>query len=167
MTDLFDKAERSIVRLELRDTYGTTSASYQAWQAGRKAEEFADFEPYRPWVGLVQRTVSRGVSIRRTRVISEPVSDYIRFEHAVTPYSNLVGGEQIRWLPRRLARSLSLPICEFWQFDEGLVFWVFQAGSGASSGYELSEDPAEVELCRTAFEAAWNRGLDHEKYRPA
>jgi hypothetical protein len=60
--------------------------------------------------------VSRGVVVRRARIISEPVSEYIRWEHYVTR-ANIEAGEQVRWLPRRLASDLSLPGNDFWAFD--------------------------------------------------
>jgi hypothetical protein len=48
-------------------------------------------------------------------VVSEPVTDYIRFEHATTG-SNLVVGEDVRWLPRHLATGLLLPANDYWVF---------------------------------------------------
>lgn len=44
----------------------------------------------RPWFDLVRAHVARGVEFRRARIVSEPVTDYIRFEHEGprrTPFS--------------------------------------------------------------------------------
>lgn len=166
LTELFEKAEHSVTHLELRDGYGQ-SAGFQAWQAGVPTEEISRFEIFRPWVDLVQGYVKRGVSFRRARVISEPVSDFIRYENAVTPATNLAAGEQIRWLPRPHAMDLAVPGCDFWQVDGGLVCFVFQSGDGEPAGHELSEDQATAKLCSSAFEAIWERGIDHSEYRPA
>jgi hypothetical protein len=135
---------------------------------GSSVEEISKLDAYwLPWTHLIQEHVVRGVSFRRARVISEPVSDYIRYEHAVTPFSNLAGGEQVRWLPRPQAKDLALPGCDFWQFDDELVCWVFQSGDGEPTGYELDADPAAAKLCSSAFEVAWERAIDHAEYRPA
>ncbi|WP_345560803.1 DUF6879 family protein [Nonomuraea rosea] len=168
LADLFAKATRSVTHLELRDNYGTGSPGYQAWMKGSSVEEISKLDDYwLPWTRLIQENVARGVAFRRARVISEPVSDYIRYEHAVTPFSNLAGGEQVRWLPRPQAKDLPLPGCDFWQFDDNLVGWIFQSGDGEPTGFELSEDAFEAELCSNAFEAVWRRAIEHAEYRPA
>ena len=164
LADLFGKTQRSVTHLELRDTYGQ-SAGFRAWQEGVPSREISDFEIFRPWVDLVRGHVDRGVLFRRARVVSEPVSDFIRYENAVTPATNLAAGEQVRWLPRPRAKDIAVPGCDFWQFDDGLVCFVFQGGDGEPAGYELTEDPAVAKLCSTAFEAVWERGIDHEDYR--
>ncbi len=166
LAEMFAQAQRSVTHLELRDTYGQ-SRGFQAWQDGVPLEEISRFEFWLPWIDLVKGHVNRGVSFRRARVISEPVSDYIRYENLATPFTNLAAGEKVRWLPRPQAKDIALPGCDFWQFDDHLVCWVFQSGDGEPAGYELSEDPAEVTLCSSAFEAVWKRALDHSEYRPA
>lgn len=165
LSDLFDKTQRSATHLELRDTYGL-STGFRAWQEGATPEEITGFEDFRAWADLVRSHVDRGVSFRRARVISEPVSGFIRYENAVTT-SNLAAGEQVRWLPRPRARNVALPGCDFWQFDDGLVLFLFQSGDGEPAGYDLTDDPAVARLCSTAFEAVWERGIDHSEYRPA
>ncbi|MFC1414321.1 DUF6879 family protein [Streptacidiphilus sp. N1-12] len=36
----------------------------------------------RSWVELIGETTGRGVVVQRARIVSEPVSEYIRYEHA-------------------------------------------------------------------------------------
>jgi hypothetical protein len=167
LAELFAQTQRSVTHLEMRDTYGTGAPGLQAWLKGMDVEESAQLGNTADWVSLVSQHTSRGVSFRRARIISEPVTDYIRWEHGVTPACNLAGGEEVRWLPRPQARDLALPGCDFWQFDDGLVCWVYQSGDGEKAGYDLSETPAEVQLCSAAFEAVWSRAIDHAEYRPA
>lgn len=169
LTELFAKAQRSVTHLELRDTYGSGGPGYRAWREGASLEAAAQIDaPFvAPWVALVRSTTERGVTFRRARVISEPVTKYIRFEHAATGYSNLAGGEQVRWLPRPQARGIAVPGCDFWQFDDGLVCWIFQTGEGDPAGYVLSEDPDEAKLCSTAFESVWEPAFDHSEYEPS
>jgi len=164
--DLLDGAQRTAVHLEMRDAYGV----------GNEADDFArwkktgerDIDPgspyWGPWVDLIRRTVARGVVVRRARIVSEPVSDYIRYEHAGTPV-NLAAGEQVRWLARRRASDIALPGNDFWLIDARLIRWNHFTGDGASGGGETSADPAAAKLCAEAFEAVWARGIPHEDYK--
>ncbi|MFI6319722.1 DUF6879 family protein [Nonomuraea sp. NPDC050556] len=167
LIELFSQAQHSVTHLEMRDTYGSSEPDFQAWLAGTTVDELEKLGNMDGWVELISSNVSRGVTFRRARVISEPHSDYIAFEHAVTGYSNIAGGELVRWLPRPKARDIALPGCDFWQIDDGQVCWVFQTGDGDPAGFELSQEPAEVALCAAAFEAVWERGIDHSEYKPA
>jgi hypothetical protein len=85
---------------------------------------------------LVRHHVARGVKFRRARIVSEPVTDYIRFEHAITAGVNLAGGEQVRWLPRRRASDLCLPGNDFWPFDGRLVRFGWSRSAPAKSALD-------------------------------
>jgi hypothetical protein len=167
LTDLFGRAERSVTHLECRDTYGLT-VGFRAWQEGAPAEEIMRFEPFQTWAERVRRMTHLGVSFRRARIISEPVSEFIRYEHIVTA-NNIAAGEQVRWLPRPQAAELALPGADFWQIDDdGPVCFVFQTGDGDPAGHRICEDdPGVMRLCSTAFDAVWERAIDHSEYRPA
>ncbi|MFF3004566.1 DUF6879 family protein [Kitasatospora sp. NPDC057940] len=159
------QAHRSAVHLELRDSYGIAG----------EVEEFAEFlrtghvdtdpesEGWSGWVAQIREAVARGVVVRRARIVSEPVTDYIRYEHAGTVV-NLAAGEQVRWLPRRQASDIALPGNDFWLFDETVVRFNHFTGDGSSAGPTLTDDPAVAKLCAAAFEAVWERGIPHEKY---
>ncbi|MEV6859511.1 DUF6879 family protein [Streptosporangium subroseum] len=164
LDELLRSCERSALHLEMRDHYGSSSPGFQAWRAGVPFDR-TDFDA--PWANLIKGTVERGVVIRRARIVSEPLSNYIRYEHSATPYANLAGGELVRWLPRQRASDLALPGNDFWLFDERVARFGFHSGDGEATGYEFSEDPAVVKLCATAFETVWERGIDHAEYRPA
>ena len=77
------------------------------------------------------------------------------------------GGEQVRWLPRRRASDLCLPGNDFWLFDDRLVRFHHFSGVGEIIEDELSDAPAVIRLCATAFEAVWKRAVPHAEYRPA
>jgi hypothetical protein len=163
--ELLDGAKQSAIHLEMRDAYGVDGEAedFARWQdTGRRDNDPAS-DYWAPWVGLVQRAVARGVAIRRARIVSEPVTDYIRYEHAGTPV-NIAAGEQVRWLPRRQASDIALPGNDFWLIDHRLIRWNHFTGDGASGGGEISEDPAAVELCASAFEQVWTRGTPHDEY---
>ncbi|WP_199546230.1 DUF6879 family protein [Streptomyces sp. N35] len=154
---------RSAVHLEMRDSYIRDDPGFIAWQEGRTAEAAAR---YQGWTELMKEATARGVVVRRARIVSEPLSDYTRFEYDVTDAVNLAGGEQVRWLPRRQASDIALPGNDFWVFDGAYGKFNHFTGEGASAGPEPFDDPRIVKLCADAFEAVWERATPHEEYRP-
>src|SRR5262249_48426685 len=98
---------------------------------------------------------------------SEPISEYIRYEYEMTPGLNVAAGELVKWLPRRQASDLALPGNDFWVFDDRLVRFGHFAGNGDYVGADLTQDSAAVTLCTAAFEAVWERGVEHHDYQPA
>jgi len=122
-----------------------------------------------PQAGLVDMSANHASTCNRLdgadRFVSEPVSEYIRYEYDVT-FPNVAAGEQVRWLPRPQASSIALPGNDFWLIDDELVQFHFFTGDGqwADPAYEISEDPAAVRLCSSAFEAVWEHGIPHERY---
>lgn len=162
--DLFRSAVRSAVHLEMRDGYMEDDPSYIAWQGGRIVLDDPESEW---WRGLVRTSVARGVEVRRARVVSEPLSDYVRFEYDITEQHNIEAGEQVRWLPRRRATGLALPGNDFWLFDGGALLVNHFSGRGDWTGTEAVTEPSVVKLCASAFEAVWERAVPHKDYRPA
>jgi Family of unknown function (DUF6879) len=161
---LLRSVTRSAVHLEMRDDYGASSPAFAAWREGRPYDRS---RPDAAWHELVGSVIQRGAIVRRARIISEPASDYIRFEYEVTPAANLAAGEHVRWLPRQRASDLALPGNDFWLFDGALVLFNYFSGDGAAVGTELRDEPAIVKLCGSAFEAVWDSAVPHEDYRPA
>lgn len=168
--DPFDEAlgaaQHSAVHLEMRDTYGVTTEaeSYAAWKTTGRRDVGAEAARRQPWFDLVKEAVGRGVAVRRARIVSEPVTDYIRFEHAGTP-PNIEAGEQIRWLPRRLASDIALPGNDFWLFDGRLVRFGIFSGDGAFVESVYVDHDAVANMCAAAFEAVWERATPHEDYQ--
>jgi hypothetical protein len=161
---LLGACERSAVHLEMRDSYAVSDEDpmFLAWKAGDRDGGAAW---RRPWLDLVMEATGRGVEMRRARVVSEPVTEYIKFEYDIT-VANVAAGEQVRWLPRRKASALALPGNDFWLLDGRRVLFNHFTGNGRELGHEWSEDPAVIRLCHTAFETVWERGIPHERYVP-
>ncbi|MEU5836347.1 DUF6879 family protein [Streptomyces diacarni] len=163
--ELLAATRHSAVHLEMRDVYAV----------GDEADDFAAFlrtgvantDPARSfwpqWTPLVEDAVSRGVVMRRARIVSEPVTDYIRYEHAVTVL-NLAAGENVRWLPRHQAADLALPGADFWLLDDQVVQFNLFTGDGDWAAKKRTTAPETAALCHNAFEAVWERAIPHEKY---
>lgn len=165
-SELFAACRTSAVHLEMRDSYDDPeeAAELNAWREGFRYDPEDRSSWWRPWLDLVSQTVSRGVEIRRARIVSEPISQYTHFLYDVT-FANVAAGEKVRWLPRRRASDLPLPGNDFWVFDGQLVRFGYFSGEGTYLGDELEDDPAVVKLCADAFEAVWDRAIPHEQYQ--
>jgi hypothetical protein len=163
--ELMAKCQRSAVHLEMRDTYAVDyeKGPFAEWRGGFRHDPADQESWWRPWLDLIQETVSRGVVVRRARIVSEPVSEYTRFLYDGT-FTNVAAGEQVRWLPRRRASDIALPGNDFWLFDEQWVRWNHFTGEGASGGGELCGEPAAVKLCADAFETVWSRATPHDQH---
>ncbi|MEV7284041.1 DUF6879 family protein [Streptomyces sp. NPDC093252] len=166
-SELLGAAQHSAVHLEMRDQYavGDEADDFETWL--RTGERDADpaSEYWAPWVDLISRTVARGVVVRRARIVSEPVTDYIRYEHAGASV-NVTAGEQVRWLPRHRAVDLMLPGADLWIFDGARVLFNLFNGAGdwADPRQDLRTEPGIVKQCSDAFEAVWERAVPHSTY---
>ncbi|MFJ8209710.1 DUF6879 family protein [Streptomyces sp. NPDC096033] len=162
--DLLSSATRSAVHLEMRDTYAVAEEvdELSLWKSGHWTLD-AGRRALGGWMDLVRDTIARGVAVRRARIVSEPVTDYIRYEHALTPL-NLEAGEEVRWLPRRDAAGIWLPHADFWLIDDRVVRFNHFSGDGEAVDPEMSEDPQIAATCFFAFAQVWERGIPHEKY---
>ncbi|MEU6090573.1 DUF6879 family protein [Streptomyces sp. NPDC047085] len=160
--ELFRDCRESAVHLEMRDAYMKSDPAYVDWDADvviEPGERWAD------WLALVSKATSRGVTVRRARIVSEPVSKYIRFEYEVTNGLNIAAGEEVRWLPRRKATGVALPGNDFWLFDSSLLLVNHFDGEGEWLETALSSDPQEIKLCASAFEVVWELGIPHADYQ--
>ncbi|MGW5349413.1 DUF6879 family protein [Streptomyces sp. NPDC004031] len=164
---LLTSARTSAFHLEMRDQYavGDEADDYAHWlrTGERDADPASDY--WAPWVDLIAGVRARGVTVHRARVVSEPVTPYIRYEHAGTAV-NVLAGEEVRWLPRRQAADLLLPGCDLWIFDGETVLFNHFTGAGdwADPDMELTDAPAVVKQCVNAFDAVWSRGIPHDQY---
>ncbi|MER7794290.1 DUF6879 family protein [Streptomyces sp. NPDC097640] len=155
-------AKRSAVHLEMRDMY-YSNPRFEAWQKGERVNWDDRTSWWRPFHQDIADAVARGVVVRRARVVSEPVSDYIRWEHYQTR-ANVAAGEQVRWLARRRAADLLMPGCDFWIFDNQVIRVHDFSGNGDWLGEGFFDDKALVELNATAFESIWERAVPHDQY---
>jgi len=160
----FDRAlsecAASCIHWECRDLYTPSDPAFLRWQEGGKPDPMRD---YADWISKVGAATARGVEVRRLRVITEPVTEYVRFEHFVTAM-NLAGGEDVRWLPRHLAAGLLLPAVEGWVFDSSVVILNHFTGDGDWVGEERLEDLEMAGVYEGAFAAAWERAIPHDRY---
>nr|WP_246595955.1 DUF6879 family protein [Actinoplanes auranticolor] len=95
--------------------------------------------------------------------MSEPPRNYQLWSYSIAG-PMVEAGEDIRWIPRALVSTIALPGNDFQLFDKRLVVFLLYTGSGRNAGMETSTDPADITLCRSAFEAVWKTSTPHRKY---
>lgn len=160
---LLAATERDLIRFETRDAYDLSEAEgFEEWRktgdiSGHDWEEFGD---------IVRGAVARGVRWRRVRIISRPMSEYMRWEYAITD-GNIAFGEDIRWLWRDQAADLLIPAADCWVFDNRVIRWNFQRGDDSNPRvYAFSSDPRTARDIAGSFELAWNRATPHSEFVP-
>ena len=158
---------REAVHVEMRDLYATDIERdrFHTWLRGEQLDPGSEAEWWRPWFELMDRNVRAGKSLRRLRVVSEPVTPYIRFEW-LDAAKLVESGEDVRWLPRRNASTLLLPGNDYWMFDRETVVFTHLSGDGHVLDHEITRDPGIVAACAAAFDAAWAIATSHDEYEP-
>jgi hypothetical protein len=157
---LFRSARRAF-HLELRDFYGVDEENgpFLAWANG----EPDDYQWRTSWLTHVREATSAGVALHRARVVTEPHTDYVRWEMAMDP-ANIDAGEEIRYLPRHLAKDIELPEEDCWLFDDDtLVLSLFQA-DGRSGGFALAADRALLHQYHRVRDQVWSRAVPYTDY---
>ncbi|MBZ3906770.1 DUF6879 family protein [Streptomyces griseiscabiei] len=164
--ELFTSFERDAFHLELRDDYGSPieDTPYARWQRG----EPDDYAWLGPWTGLMKRVTSEGKTVRRVRVITEPHSPYIGWEHSLT-HLNQKAGEDIRWLPRhQVTDGLTLPVDgnDWWLYDDRLLAVGHFDSEGRVLGSEIIKDMDIVAECVRIRDLFWTAAIPHAAYEP-
>jgi hypothetical protein len=158
---LFRDFERSAFHLEMRDEYHVTEEEepFRKWLGG----EPDDYEWLRGWHELIKAATTAGKSVVRARVVSEPVTDYVRFEHAMARF-NVAAGEHLYWVPRQRTAGITFPEHDYWLLDEETVAFNVFTEDGSSFGARLVTEPAAVDQRRRARDRVLAVGIPHENY---
>lgn len=139
---LFKSFTRSAWRLETLDRY--TVPSEDSW--------FADFQAGRPlpeltpdndgWVAMLRDFRDTGRTCGRVHVVSQPVTDYVRFELALYRHS-VAWGEDVRIADRGDHPGLATLDVDFWIFDDQTVAVMDYDDEGRFHGAHLADDDPE------------------------
>lgn len=164
--ELFNTFERDAFHLELRDDYGSPveDTPYARWQRG----EPDDYAWLDPWMTLMRTVTGGGKTVRRVRVVTEPHSEYVRWEHSLTQL-NMNAGEDIRWLPRnKLPEGITLPVSgnDWWLYDDRLLAVGHFDTDGKVLGSELIKDQSVIADCVRVRDQLWSIAIPHTEYRP-
>jgi hypothetical protein len=157
---LFDGVTRSAWRLE-------TQFVYREPNEREPLHRFLSGEPddlswFTGWLDRIRLATAGGIRFGRVRVLSDPLTDYLRFELSITPPA-VQAGEDIRVLPAHRARELGLPAEDFWLFDDERVA-LMDFGEHGVTGAEIITDPAEVARYRDVRDLALSAAVPYNQW---
>ncbi len=150
----FREFEHTAFRLETRDRYNSPDEV-------ERVRRFVAGEPLvnrdHDWFRMVRAATRAGRTFRRVRVVTRPLGDYSRYG-INSSVSNNAAGEDIRYLDRADARSISLPDDgDWWLFDSHrLVRMHFDGSDDRFLGGELVTDPGAVVDANRWRDLAWH-----------
>ncbi|MFF0490090.1 DUF6879 family protein [Nocardia sp. NPDC004068] len=162
---LFRRARSSAFHLEVRDSYAVAdeAEALRRWAAGEPYEREQQPDSWRAWDELMIETAGRGVALERLRVVTVPHSDYVRWLLENTD-DNVETGEDVRWLPRHLARPTAIPADDYWLFDSATLAFTTFDEEGGFMGLSISTDPGLADWASHARDILWPKGIDHAAY---
>jgi hypothetical protein len=142
----------SAFRLEMLDHYVATNETgpFETFLAGDEPSQ----EWREPWKQFVRGKVAAGASMARVHVVTEPLTDYARFEVTCVYPANVDAGEDVRILPRHRAGALDLPARDFWLLDSALAGLMKYDAAGNWLSVDLTDAPEVIDECRSARELA-------------
>ncbi|SHK19313.1 hypothetical protein SAMN05421803_11550 [Nocardiopsis flavescens] len=166
-TQQFRDFEHTAWKLEVRDRYNVSKEArdVRRFLSTGDLGRDADFARTSRWHRNVASRSAEGKTWQRVRVVSEPLSDYIRWEHAVTRF-NVEAGEDIRWLPRHNPAVQELPDFDFWLFDGAWGCLLHFDDDDVPFKSEHVDDPATIALYRKWRDIAWQQAIPHGEYDP-
>ncbi|MEU1527093.1 DUF6879 family protein [Nocardia rhamnosiphila] len=164
-TALVAAAKSSAYHLELRDSYYTEQEveRLRLFRAGEPDPALEEW--FEPWTRLVTGLIGRGVSMRRIRVVTEPLTEYSHWLHSITGF-NVEAGEQVRWVGRHTTSPEELARDDWWLLDGALVVYSLFDSGEELSGFAVTDDPVIAAHCQRVWDVLWARGTDHRDYRP-
>lgn len=128
------------------------------------AGEPPDDDWLQPWLDLVRVAKAENRDFRRVRVLTEPLTDYLRFEMDLALRQNIPAGEDIRALSKPEANALGLPQdIDFWMFDDDRV-GLMRFGDRGMLGLEMINEPRAVSHYRQWRDRAWEAALAHHDW---
>jgi len=134
----------SAYRLELLDEYDSPKTRLRV--ARFLAGQPDDVEVRAYWDRVVGEARQAGKVMQRVHLITEPPTDYLRFELAFTEARSWPG-EDISILPGDLAVGLDLPGFDYWLFDDERAAVMYYGDRGTWLHTEIVTEPSFVADC--------------------
>lgn len=133
-TDPINTFQREAFRLE----------QFPRYEAADEARAFDEFRKYgsvstelnQEWIELILQAKRRGAAVRRLRLVSEPLSEYERFELLAAYQAGITAGEDIRVAVR--GADDHLPTTDYWLYDDAAIEWMKYSSAGAYLGSQAS-----------------------------
>lgn len=153
----------SLFRLETLQTY-SGSGEDEAFAAFRAGESIPITPALREWCERIRRRVGEGCTVQRVHVVTEPLTEYIRFELA-SYGPNVDAGEDVRILPVRDGEwPADVLRKDFWLIDSIDLWDMRYAADGTWLGAEPVTDPDHIVEACFIRDAALAQSMSWSRY---
>ena len=151
----------SAFRLELHPVYTMPGEAdeLRRFSAGEKPPP----DYHYGWLDTMAAARAAGKTVRRVRVVRQPLTTYIQYEFAWGFVYNVEAGEDIRVLDLTGRPGPGLPDHDFWLFDEQTVVKMLYRPDGTQIGRELVTDP-DLDAYLSYRDAAWQEAVPFRDY---
>ena len=157
----FQDFRASAFRLELHQLYTMPDEAdeLRRFRAGEKPPAQYHYD----WLDTVAAAIRAGKTMRRVRVVRQPLTDYTHYEFEWGFVYNVEAGEDIRILDMTGRASPVLPDHDFWMFDETTVVRMLYRDDGTQVGRELVDSP-DLDAYRGWRDATWQPATPFRDY---
>lgn len=109
---------------------------FPRYEVADEALAFGEFRKYgsvpaefnQEWAELIQQAKQRSAVVRRLRLVSEPLSEYERFELLAAYQAGITAGEDIRVAVRGVDDQI--PTTDYWLYDDAVIEWMKYSSAG-------------------------------------
>jgi hypothetical protein len=157
---LFQQVRRSSWRWECQGWYAVDMPEVAAWLRGEPVVETDDD---RAWLGYIRSLNAAGIPFERVRMLTDPLTDYLRWMLATTS-RNVSAGEDIRWVEQHRIEGLDLPAYDFYVFDDERVAILRFDDAKELTAVDVDDDPAVVAQHRCWRDIVWPLATPHAEY---
>jgi Family of unknown function (DUF6879) len=163
---LFTNFEFTAYRLEALQRYDVSYEiePYRAFTEGRpRPRDTAK----NAWTAMLKDAVRNGKIVQRVHLVSEPLTNYLRYELEWSYPPNVEAGEDIRILPAHLGTGYLAPLRilrDYWLFDSHDL-WVMEYGpDGKFLAIEQVTDPGVIVARAFQRDAALHYAIPYADY---
>jgi hypothetical protein len=115
------------------------------------------------WLNMVREVTAEGRLFSRVRIVSVPLTDYIRFGMWVAAHTR-AAGDDIRYVNRDRADAAGLPRHDFWLFDSHKLLLMRFDEDDRFIGAEDIEDPSAIVQHNYWRDAACHHALSPDEF---
>ncbi|RZQ59853.1 DUF6879 family protein [Amycolatopsis suaedae] len=158
--ELLDNVTLSSWRWECQGDYSAIDADLmRRWRAGLGRDPAAD----QPWIDYVQDLVQRGIPFQRVRLLTDPITEYLRCQLDVS-YMNVDAGEDIRWVEQHAAARLGMPAYDYYLIDDARVAVLVFGDNGLLAGLRTSTAGEVISQHRRWRDVIWPHAVPHRQF---
>ena len=153
----------SLFRLETLQNYSGSSED-DAFAEWRRSGHIPLTDELQAWCDRIRHRVAQGCRVQRVHIVTEPLTDYVRFE--LSSYApNVQAGEDVRIIPvhgNQWPRDVQAS--DFWLIDARRLWTMRYAPDGTWLGAEPSFDPQRIADACAQRDAAIAQSLSWREY---